>query len=56
MKMGFGVPVSNLNMMALAQFSNIFSQQKPNYTLIEALGGDYMYVDNMDPEPTDLND
>ncbi|WP_316837241.1 GxGYxYP domain-containing protein [Pedobacter nutrimenti] len=46
MKMGFGVPVSNLNMMAPAQFSNIFSQQKPNYTLIEALGGGYMYVDN----------
>jgi len=46
MKMGFGVPVSNLNMMAPAQFNNIFSQQKPNYTLIEALGGGYMYVDN----------
>lgn len=46
MKMGFGIPVSNLNMMAPSQFNNIFNQQKTNYTLIEALGGGYMYVDN----------
>jgi len=46
MKMGFGLPISNLNMMAPSQFNYIFNLQKPNYTLMEALGGGYMYVDN----------
>jgi len=46
MKMGFGLPVGNLAMTAPAQFTNIINQQKPNYTLIEALGGGYLYADN----------
>lgn len=46
MKMGFGIPVGNLAMVSPAQFTNIMNQQKPNYTLIEALGGGYLYADN----------
>ena len=46
MKMGFGIPVGNLAMVSPAQFSNVMNQQKPNYTLIEALGGGYLYADN----------
>ncbi|MCD8178546.1 MAG: hypothetical protein LUE98_14440 [Tannerellaceae bacterium] len=46
MKIGFGMPIGNLAMLAPAQFSNLVNQQKTNYTLIEALGGGYLYVDN----------
>lgn len=46
MKMGFGIPVGNLAMISPPQFANIINQQKPNYTLIEALGGGYLYADN----------
>lgn len=46
MKMGFGFPSSNLNQMAPTQFYNIMNKQHRNYTMIEALGGGYQYVDN----------
>lgn len=46
MKMGFGIAASNLLQMAPSQFNNIFSKQHRDYTLIEALGGGYQYVDN----------
>lgn len=46
MKMGFGVPVSNLNQMAPAQFNRIIGAQHRDATLIEALGGGYQYADN----------
>lgn len=46
MKMGFGIPVSNLNQMAPAQFNRLIGAQHRNATLIEALGGGYQYVDN----------
>lgn len=50
MKMGFGVPVSNLNQMAPAQFNRIIREQKRETSLIEALGGGYQYVDNFGAE------
>lgn len=50
MKMGFGVPVSNLNQIAPAQFTNIIGSQHRDATLIEALGGGYQYVDNFGHE------
>ncbi|UIR57449.1 hypothetical protein LZQ00_06420 [Sphingobacterium sp. SRCM116780] len=46
MKMGFGISASNLLQMAPSQFNNIFNKQHRDYTLIEALGGGYQYVDN----------
>src|SRR5690606_9712139 len=49
-KMGFGVPVSNLNQMAPAQFDRIISGQHREASLIEALGGGYQYVDNFGRE------
>jgi hypothetical protein len=45
MKMGFGIPVSNLAMTSPEQFADIINKQKPEYTLIEALGGGYLYAD-----------
>lgn len=46
MKMGFGVPVGNLSMASPVWFDHLINQQNDNYTLIEALGGGYSYVDN----------
>lgn len=46
MKMGFGMPVGNMAMLFPEQFKNIVNRQKSNYTLIEALGGGYLYADN----------
>lgn len=50
MRMGFGLPVTNLSMTAPAQFNNIMDLQKANYTLIESLGGGYLYADNFGSE------
>ena len=50
MKMGFGVPVSNLNQMIPSQFYNILGSQNKEVTIIEALGGGYQYVDNFGTE------
>lgn len=44
--MGFGFPANSLSQLAPAQFNNIIRQQSPEYTLIESLGGGYLYVDN----------
>lgn len=44
-KMSFGMPVVNLSMMAPAQFDALMNLQKPEYSLIESLGGGYFYVD-----------
>ncbi|WP_028296320.1 GxGYxYP domain-containing protein [Olivibacter sitiensis] len=49
-KMGFGVPISNLNQMAPAQFNNIIGTQQRQASIIEALGGGYQYVDNFGSE------
>lgn len=46
MKMGFGVPVGNLAMISPNQFANVLNRQKESYSLIEALGGGYLYADN----------
>lgn len=46
MKMGFGIPVGNLSMISPEQFANIINRQKSSYTLIETLGGGYLYADN----------
>ncbi|MFV0418370.1 MAG: hypothetical protein ACK5KT_06540 [Dysgonomonas sp.] len=46
MKIGFGMPVGNMAMLFPEQFKNIVNKQKSNYTLIEALGGGYLYADN----------
>lgn len=43
--MGFGIPVINIAMQSPDQFKEIMNMQKSNYTLIEALGGGYMYID-----------
>ncbi len=45
MKMGFGIPVGNLAMTSPERFADIVNRQKPEYTLIEALGGGYLYAD-----------
>lgn len=45
MKMGFGIPASNLNQMAPAQFNRIVNTQNRHTSLIEVLGGGYQYVD-----------
>ncbi|SEL40242.1 GxGYxYP domain-containing protein [Parapedobacter koreensis] len=49
-KMGFGVPVSNLTQIAPAQFNRIMGLQNREATVIEALGGGYQYVDNFGRE------
>ena len=46
MKMGFGIPVGNMAMVSQPQFANILNRQKDEYTIMEALGGGYMYADN----------
>ena len=46
MKMGFGIPVGNLAMISQPQFANILNRQKDEYTVMETLGGGYMYADN----------
>ena len=46
MKMGFGLPVVNLSMVSPPLFADILNRQKDSYTLIEQLGGGYIYVDN----------
>lgn len=46
MKIGFGMPVGNMAMLFPEQFKNIMNKQKTNYTLIETLGGGYLYADN----------
>lgn len=55
MKMGFGVPIGNLAMLAPAQFANIMSSQNAECTLIESLGGGYLYVDNYGSEGNRAN-
>lgn len=55
MKMGFGVPIGNLAMLAPAQFTNIMSSQNSECTLIESLGGGYLYVDNYGSEGNRAN-
>lgn len=49
-KMGFGLPVSNLNQMYPALFNRIIHVQPNETTVIEALGGGYQYVDNYGQE------
>lgn len=46
MKMGFGIPVGNLAMLAPSQFTNIVNLQNRECSLVESLGGGYLYVDN----------
>ena len=38
-RMTYGMPASVLPMMAPAQFDNLLSQQKPNCSILEMLGG-----------------
>ena len=45
-RMTYGIAASVLPMMAPAQFDNLLSQQKPNCSILEMLGGGYYYVDN----------
>lgn len=44
-KMGYGLPVSTLAMMAPAQLGNLMSLQNPCCSVLEMLGGGYYYVD-----------
>lgn len=44
-KMGYGLPVSTLAMMAPAQLGNLMKLQEPDCSVIEVLGGGYYYVD-----------
>lgn len=50
MKMGFGLPIGNLSMVSPSQFSSIISNQNQECTLIESLGGGYLYADNFGVE------
>ncbi|MDR0414319.1 MAG: hypothetical protein LBH84_02770 [Prevotellaceae bacterium] len=45
-KMGFGIPVGNLAMIAPPWFADIINRQQDDCTIIESLGGGYSYVDN----------
>jgi len=45
-KMGYGVALHNLSLMAPEQHKNIIDAQLQECTLIEALGGGYLYADN----------
>jgi hypothetical protein len=45
-KMGFGIPVGNLAMIAPPFFADIINRQKDDCTIVESLGGGYSYVDN----------
>ena len=45
-KMGFGMPVNSLSMMAPEQLRNLFDRQKSACSIIESLGGGYLYEDN----------
>lgn len=46
LKMGFGLPVANLAMIAPEQLDRIFNEQAPDNTLMEFGGGGYYYPDN----------
>ena len=45
-KMAYGLPVTNLSMIAPFQLNKIISEQIPSNSLIEFGGGGYTYVDN----------
>ncbi|MDR3184507.1 MAG: hypothetical protein LBT49_03780 [Prevotellaceae bacterium] len=45
-KMGFGIPVGNLAMIAPSWFADIISKQRDECTIVESFGGGYSYVDN----------
>ncbi len=44
-KMGYGLPVSTLAMMAPVQLGNLINQQERSCSILEMLGGGYYYVD-----------
>lgn len=44
-KMGYGLPVSTLAMMAPAQLGSLMNLQEPCCSVLEVLGGGYYYVD-----------
>ena len=44
-KMSFGIPSTNLDMMAPAVYRNIVNNQSPENTLVENCGGGYVYID-----------
>lgn len=46
MKMAFGIPASNLSMIAPPVYKNIVDHQSVQNTLVENCGGGYIYIDS----------
>lgn len=44
-KMAYGIPSTNLDMIAPAVYKNIVANQDPENTLVENCGGGYIYID-----------
>jgi hypothetical protein len=44
-KMAYGIPATNLNMIAPPVYKNIVLNQDPENTLVENCGGGYIYID-----------
>lgn len=44
-KMAYGIPSTNLDMIAPAVYKNIVTNQDPENTLVENCGGGYIYID-----------
>ena len=45
MKVSFGIPSTNLDMVSPAVYRNIVNNQNPENTLVEFCGGGYNYID-----------
>lgn len=45
MKMAYGIPSTNLDMIAPSVYKNIVTNQDPENTLVENCGGGYIYID-----------
>ena len=53
MKMAFGIPSTNLSMIAPPVYKHIFDNQNPQNTLVENCGGGYIYSDAFPSERVD---
>lgn len=54
MKMAYGIPSTNLDMIAPSVYRNIVNNQKPENTLVENCAGGYIYIDSYaDKKDTD---
>lgn len=47
MKMGFGLPIDNLSMIAPDALQGLFNTQPYNTSIVQTLGGGYNYADNL---------